>query len=97
MQSSFAQARANSAVLDHANVVVLSEVWNTGRMAQGDLIAAIRAHKQAKARLDEARKNLNEAVRKAVTSGEWQIVDVVEVTGWSRETVRKIAYPKAKD
>jgi hypothetical protein len=60
-------------------------------MAQRDLIAAIRAHKRAEERLKEARANLDNAVRDAVKSGEWQIVDVAEVTGWSRETVRKIA------
>lgn len=59
-------------------------------MAQRDLIAAIRAHKRAETRLAQARAQLDDAVRAAVKSGEWQIVDVAEVTGWSRETVRKI-------
>ena len=83
MQSYFAQVCANDRVVH--------TVWKTGRMAQRDLVAAIRAHKRAQERLDEARRNLDEAVRDAVNSGEWQIVDVAEVTGWSRETVRKIA------
>lgn len=60
-------------------------------MAQRDLIAAIRAHKRAETRLAQARADLDDAVRVAVKSGDWQIVDVAEVTGWSRETVRKIA------
>ncbi|TDD97586.1 hypothetical protein [Actinomadura rubrisoli] len=66
-------------------------------MAQRDLIAAMRAHKRAETRLTEARARLDDAVRDAVKSGEWQIVDVAEVTGWSRETVRKIVNAETAD
>ena len=65
-------------------------------MAQRDLVAKTRAFRVAEERLKEARAALHEEIRQAVTSDEWPIVDVAEVTGWSRETVRKIAYPKPK-
>lgn len=83
MQSCFAQERDK---IDDVH-----RVWNTGRMAQRDLVAALRTHRAAKERLEKARADLDDAVREAVKSGEWQIVDVAELTGWSRETVRKIA------
>lgn len=60
-------------------------------MAQRDLVAALRAHKAAEVRLKETRAALDGAIRQAIKSGEWQIVDVAELTGWSRETIRKIA------
>ena len=60
------------------------------RMTTGNLIAKIRAHKAAVERLDKARSELDEEITRAVDSGEWQIIDVAEVTGWSRETIRAI-------
>jgi transcriptional regulator of acetoin/glycerol metabolism len=60
-------------------------------MAQADLVAKLRAHRSAEARLHEAREELDAAIRAAVSSGEWQIIDIAELTGWSRETIRKIA------
>jgi hypothetical protein len=62
-------------------------------MAQGKLVAAIRAYRRAEERLEQARTDRDEAIRNAVQSGEWKIADVVEVTKLSRETIRKIANP----
>lgn len=59
-------------------------------MAQADLVAALRAHRRAEERVKKAREELDAAIRQAVLEDGWQIVDVAEVTGWSRETVRKI-------
>lgn len=64
--------------------------WDHVRMTTGNLIAKIRAHKAAVERLDRARWELDEEITRAVDSGEWQIIDVAEVTGWSRETIRAI-------
>ena len=61
------------------------------RVAQKDLVAVLRAYRRADDRLKQARTDLDEAIQQAVQSGEWQIVDVAELTGWSRETIRKIA------
>lgn len=63
-------------------------------MAQADLVAALRAHEAAEIQLGKTRQDLEEAIREGVASGDWKIVDVARLTGWSRETVRKIAYPK---
>lgn len=59
-------------------------------MTTGNLIAKIRAHKAAAERLDRARNELDEEIARVIESGEWQIIDVAEVTGWSRETIRSI-------
>ena len=69
-------------------------MWNTVRMAQADLVAALRAHKAATNQLQKTRTELEEAIRQGVADKEWKIVDVVELTGWSRETVRKIVQSK---
>lgn len=60
-------------------------------MAQRDLVAALRAHRRAETRAEKTRAELDEAIRDAVNSGDWQIVDVAELVGQSRETIRKIA------
>jgi hypothetical protein len=85
----------SSFALHHANLMYAESMWETVRMAQADLVAALRAHKAADAQLRKARTELEEAIRQGVLSGEWKIVDVVELTDWSRETIRKIVYPKA--
>lgn len=59
-------------------------------MTTGTLIAKLRAHRTALERVEHARRELDEEITRAVDSGEWQIVDVAEVTGWSRETIRAI-------
>lgn len=84
----------SSFALSHANQMYTEGMWETVRMAQADLVAALRAHRAADVQLRKARTELEEAIRQGVLSGEWKIVDVVEVTGWSRETIRKIAHPK---
>jgi hypothetical protein len=59
-------------------------------MAQRDLVASLRAYKRAEERLKATRDDLEREIARAVDSGEWQIIDVAEVTGWSRETIRAI-------
>jgi transcriptional regulator of acetoin/glycerol metabolism len=86
MPSTFARVRANNQTT--------RAIWDTGRMAQSDLVAALRAHRRAEERAQQTRADLDTAIRKAVSLGEWQIVDIAELTGWSRETIRKIANPK---
>lgn len=61
-------------------------------MSQADLVAALRAHQRAEERLKKARTDLEAEMRRAVLDGEWQIIDVAKLTGWSRETVRKIVH-----
>lgn len=70
-------------------------MWDHGRVAQKDLVAALRAYRRADERLKQTRIDLDAAIQEAVQSGEWQIVDVAELTGWSRETIRKIATLKS--
>jgi hypothetical protein len=61
-------------------------------MAQADLVATFRAYKKAQERAKEARETLDREIRIAVGSEEWRIADIADLTGWSRETVRKIAH-----
>lgn len=63
-------------------------------VTQADLVAALRAYRRAEDRAKATREQLDEAIRDAVLSGDWQIVDVADLTGWSRETIRKIAHGK---
>lgn len=60
------------------------------------LLEAHRAHQRAAKRRAKARANLHHAVRESVASGQWKIEDLVWLTGWSRETIRKIAYSKGE-
>jgi ribosome-binding protein aMBF1 (putative translation factor) len=87
MQSSFAQVNAKCTGTFAA--------WHTMHVAQKDLVAALRAYRRADDRLKQVRADLDEAIQGAIESGEWQIVDVAELTGWSRETIRKIATSKS--
>ena len=64
--------------------------WHDARMATGTLVALIRAHKTAEQRRALARRDLDHEIARVIDSGEWQIIDVAEVTGWSRETIRAI-------
>lgn len=59
-------------------------------MPSGDLISAVRGVKRAQARLEKAREELHEAIVKAIRDEGWKQRDVVEVTGYSREHVRRI-------
>ena len=83
MQSNFAQVCAKNRTT--------GAIWDTGRMAQSDLVAALRAHRRAEERAEKTRADLDKAIREAVANDDWQIVDIAELTGWSRETIRKIA------
>jgi transcriptional regulator of acetoin/glycerol metabolism len=65
-------------------------MWDHGVMTQADLVAALRAHRRAEERAKQTREQLDVEIRRAVQDGTWQIVDVAELTGWSRETIRKI-------
>jgi transcriptional regulator of acetoin/glycerol metabolism len=60
------------------------------RMAQADLVAKFRAMKTADERARQAHDEFDAELRRAVKAGEWKIVDVADLTGLSRETVRKI-------
>lgn len=59
-------------------------------MAEANLVAKFRAMKTADERAKAAHDEFDAELRRAVNAKEWQIVDVAELTGWSRETVRKI-------
>lgn len=63
-------------------------------MAQSDLVAALRAWRRADERAKEARAMLDETIRQVVNNREWQVADIAELTGWSRETIRKIVNAK---
>lgn len=67
-------------------------MWEHGRMAQADLVAALRTYRRAEERAKKTREALEAEMRRAVLDDEWQIIDVAELTGWSRETVRKIVH-----
>jgi len=56
-------------------------------------VAAIRTFERAAAKVERARAELEDEIRRAIATEEWQIIHVVTVTGWSRETIRKIARP----
>lgn len=59
-------------------------------MTQRDLVAKLRAYRRAEERLKAARADLDAEIVRAVDEGGWQIIDVAELTGWSRETIRSI-------
>jgi DNA-binding XRE family transcriptional regulator len=65
-------------------------------MAQADLVAKMRAYRAAERRYQEAREELHAEIRRVVAAKEWQIVDIAQLMGVSRETVRAIAKPKPK-
>jgi len=58
-------------------------------MPAGDLVAAVRTYQRAQKQIDEAREHLAEAIANAIDEG-WRPVDVMEVTGYSRERIRQI-------
>lgn len=76
--------------VSYGKLTCMTATCDDMRMATGTLVAKIRAHKAAQERLDLARQELDQEIARAVASGEWQIIDVAEVTGWSRETIRAI-------
>jgi len=60
------------------------------------LVEAQRAYLRAEKRKAKTKANLHHAIRESLASGQWKIEDLVWLTGWSRETIRKIAYPKGR-
>jgi hypothetical protein len=59
-------------------------------MTQRDLVAKLRAYRRADERVKAARLDLDAEIARAVLEDDWQIIDVAELTGWSRETIRAI-------
>ncbi len=57
-----------------------------------DLKAAVRRHKAAQKRLGAAHAHLKETLREAKEAGAKQ-VELVEVTGYTREHVRRLLLP----
>jgi hypothetical protein len=55
-----------------------------------NLVAVWRADKAATERHWQKRAETLAAIREAVRSGAWKIQDVADLTGASRETIRKI-------
>jgi len=53
-------------------------------------VARYRAFKKAEKRLEEARAALEQELTSAINAKEWQIIDVADLLGVSRETVRAI-------
>lgn len=76
-------------------------VWNDVRVdqeqAMKDVQAAVRRHRAAQKRLDDAHQHLREVLRAARDAGVKQ-VDLVKATGYTREHVRRLLLPpKRKD
>ncbi len=59
-------------------------------MPSGNLISAVRGVKRAQDRLDRAREGLHAAIVVALRDEGWLQRDVAEVTGYSREHIRRI-------
>lgn len=59
-------------------------------MPSGNLISAVRGVKRAQERLDRAREDLHAAIVVAIRDEGWKQRDVAEVTGYSREHIRRI-------
>lgn len=77
-------------------------VCEHSHMTQRDLVAKLRAYRRAEERLKSARAELDAEIARAVVEDNWQIMDVAELTKWSRETIRAIirqqtAKPSAGD
>jgi hypothetical protein len=60
--------------------------------AMKDVTAAVRRHKGAHKRLDEAQKHLRETLRAASAAGVRQN-ELVKATGYTREHVRRLLRP----
>lgn len=59
-------------------------------MPPGDLVSAVRGVKRAQEKLDQAREVLHKAIVVAIRDDGWKQRDVAEVTGYSREHIRRI-------
>jgi CRP-like cAMP-binding protein len=61
-----------------------------------DVKAAVRRHKAAQKRLDDAHQALRDRLRAARDAGVRQ-VDLAEMTGYTREHVRRLLLPDPQD
>lgn len=66
-------------------------------MTQRDLVAKLRAYRRAEERVKAARADLDAEIARAVLEDDWQIIDVAELTKWSRETIRAIVKQQQED
>ena len=57
-----------------------------------DIQAAVRRHRSAQKRLDESQRHLRETLRAAKEAGVKQ-VELVRLTGYTREHVRRLLLP----
>lgn len=69
---------------------LLPEVCDHRGMPSGDLVSAVRALKRAEDRAKKAREALHAAIVVAIRDDGWKQQDVAEVTGYSREHIRRI-------
>ena len=90
MVSDLSPSYAKRLCAGYDKLTCMTITWHDARMATGTLVALIRAHKTAEQRRALARRDLDHEIARVIDSGEWQIIDVAEVTGWSRETIRAI-------
>lgn len=77
------------ALLDEMSTLLTAACDDIG-MPPGDLISAVRGVSRAKERLEQAREELHEAIVIAIRDDGWKQRDVAQVTGYSREHVRRI-------
>jgi hypothetical protein len=80
--------------MDVALIDVMSDLpiglCDDSGMPPGDLVSAVRAVKRAQEKLDQARDDLHGAIVIAIRDDGWKQRDVAEVTGYSREHIRRI-------
>jgi transcriptional regulator of acetoin/glycerol metabolism len=76
--------------LSSAKLIGVNHCLYALRMAEAKLVAKFRTMRTADERARQAHEEFDAELRRAVKAKEWQIVDVADLTGWSRETVRKI-------
>lgn len=62
----------------------------TRLMAASDLVKAVREHERAKQQLDDTKNALDEAIEDAISKHGWRVVDVIDVTGLSRQRITQI-------
>lgn len=59
-------------------------------MAASDLVRAVREHERAKDQLERTKTALDEAIVDAIEQHGWAVVDVIDVTGLSRQRITQI-------
>lgn len=62
----------------------------TRLMAASDLVKAVREHERAKQHLEETKDALDEAIEDAISKHGWRVIDVIDVTGLSRQRITQI-------